>query len=306
MTPNTRRDVAILAGVVDLFNAETPIQANDDVRTVSLEAERAASTPLDTACRGSELIGTVLWAPPDPTDGVESWEKVQVTDFTPENEYPYEICYLWSSHPEHGVDSAPDVWQSSDFDPCLVVPPPSSSSSNAAARRRTDEATDEASAEELERRDAEPLSQRKRGEALVGTIVWGPPQTEPEVTGWEKIEVTRYVAGREFEYDIKYIWSEDPKHSEGVEDQWESDDFADALVVVYYDASEDEDDFVVPSTAERAAMASTVEDRIAERAVADPLSDRCRGQRLVGRCVWAPPQSADETREQAEIGRAHV
>ena len=64
-----------------------------------------------------------------------------------------------------------------------------------------------------------------RGKKLVDAIVWAPPQTEPEVVGWERIRVLKYVSSREFEYDVEYLESDLAKHACGVRDEWQGDDF---------------------------------------------------------------------------------
>jgi hypothetical protein len=147
-------------------------------------------------------------------------------------------------------------------------------------------------------------------------VLWAPPADDE---GWEKIEVRRYVPGREYEYDVEYVWSENPAHGEKGEqwhDQWQDGDFEECLVVaavpsaaaaaapsaaaaasdgaVGSDASPivgARKHYALPNTMERVALLSTAAERAAEREAAQPLSARTRGALLVNRVMWAPPQS---------------
>ena len=74
----------------------------------------------------------------------------------------------------------------------------------------------------LERSEAKALPLYCRQDALVGKVVWVPPEDEE---GWEKVQVTKVHATREYQYDVVYLWSGNPDHSTGAVDEWESADF---------------------------------------------------------------------------------
>lgn len=115
--------------------------------------------------------------------------------------------------------------------------------------------------------------------------------------GWEKIKVLRYNPGREHEYDIKYLWSENPQHQSGGDvefDEWEEIDFKSCYRVDTVTDPIVNDDAEMPSEMERAALRCTPEELATERSSCVPLSERCRGARLVGRILWAPPQNVPE------------
>lgn len=73
-----------------------------------------------------------------------------------------------------------------------------------------------------ERSAAKPLDAKCRAHALLGKIVWAPPADDD---GWEKVRVEAFHKRREHPYDVVYLWSENPAHSFGERDAWESRDF---------------------------------------------------------------------------------
>ena len=154
-------------------------------------------------------------------------------------EYAYEVRFLWSATAEHAAAGTTDEWTATDFDECLLAPlalspvaspvaSPTQFGASLAVGAHAMARGPLSYSPEAERRDATPLRRElgaRRGDALVGLLLWAPPA---DGDGWEKIEVTRYVPGREYEYDVVYKWSENPAHCEHGEqwhDQWQDGDF---------------------------------------------------------------------------------
>ena len=91
--------------------------------------ERAEAKPLPLFVRGEELVGNIVWVPPEEKTN-EGWEKVNVKGYLPDREFPYQIVFLWSGNPDHNTGDE-DEWERADFDAarCMPTHPPLTTSS---------------------------------------------------------------------------------------------------------------------------------------------------------------------------------
>lgn len=141
-------------------------------------AERTGSKLLSPRLRGEKLVGRLLWAPPDPDDGVDEWEKVRVLQYHTDadrSEFPYDVSYVWSTAPAHTVEGFHDEWSGADFEGCLLV---DSSSIAVTSEVVAVQNADHRSAAAVAHSNSHSNSRRlyhERGEALVGVELWAPP-----------------------------------------------------------------------------------------------------------------------------------